>query len=154
MKKVIFAAILLGVVSSQAFAGFFDDAKKVDNPNQPIEVILNVPGNTKSQLFSTVKSWLGEIQILANMDADKDSGRIVGTAATDTSLGKEAFSLRVDTKDGKVKMTFTNFYFRPLQQSAHGIYDQHDLNEAHEIAKFWSDKFLEYANQQSATKQW
>ncbi len=160
MKIIMFIAMLLAVVSSSAFAGLFpdfDDFKKIDNPNRPIEFILDVPGNTQSQLFSTVKSWLGEVRILTNMDADKDSGRIVGSGGVVTQLEEDDFSLRVDTKNGKVKMSFTNFNFRQLQRSggtSHGVYDKNDLNKATNIAKIWSDKFLQYANQQSASSKW
>ncbi len=160
MKKVLFVAVLVSVVSSSAFAGLFPDFadfKKIDNPNRPIEFILEVPGKTQSQLYSAAKSWLGEVRILATSDDDKESGRIVGSGGVTGSLEEDDFSLRIDTKDGKIRMSFTNFYFRQLQRSggtSHGVYDQHDLNKATDIAKGLSDKLQQYATQQAASNKW
>jgi hypothetical protein len=74
-----------------------------------------------------------------------------------TSLEQDSFSLRIDTQNGKVKMTYSNFYFRQLAASggtSHGVYNQHDLDQATAIARKWGDVFSAYLKNQSDSDKW
>jgi hypothetical protein len=159
MKKVILAVVLLlGVVSLPAFAGFFSDfienGKRVENPGQPIEVIVEVTGKTQSQLYSTAKSWIGESRIMEITDADKDSGRIVGKGEVGNSQQSNSFSLRIDTKDGKIRLTFSDFFFRDQGIPPSGIVSKGDLKRANNIANILSQKLRVYATQQAVSDKW
>jgi hypothetical protein len=155
MKK----SILVGMLSIVSLAGCADleDYKEIKNPNRPIEVIYDLPGKTQSQIFSAAKSWLAESHLGEATDIDKDSGRIVSQGSVGNSIETDSYTLRIDAKNGKVKMTYTNFYFRQLYKEggpSHAVFCQHDLNRATEITKQISDQFLLYATTQSTSSKW
>jgi hypothetical protein len=159
MKKSILVGVLLSFVSVTAYAGLFDlsEFKKIDNPNQPIEIILEVPGQTQTQLFSTVKAWIAEHHIAEITDTDKEAGRIISEGYVESSVERDAFALRIDTKNDKARMTFTNFYFRQLFTTggtSHGVYNQHDLNKATAIAHQVSDDFSKYVTKKVTSDKW
>lgn len=122
MKKGMLAAMLLGIVSSMVFA----ETEKTENANdasQPIEIILEAPGLTKGQLYSSIKPWMAETRLarFQIMAEDKDSGRVIakgdikmpcaGKDTADCAVNEGVlidFDLRIDTKDGKIRMIFTN----------------------------------------------
>lgn len=89
---------------------------------QPIEFVLEAPDQSKDQLFSASKSWIAETFVSGKAvidDADKDSGRIIAKgriekpcAGIQCAMGYGgrliSFTLRIDTKNGKIRTTYTN----------------------------------------------
>ncbi len=154
----IFVLIVALLVSTTSYAGlleFWENTNKLEKEAPPIEFILDVQGKTQGQIYSTAKSWIGESHVVEINDADKDSGRIVGVGIREFYDHQIYFTLRIDTKDNKIKMTFTNFQF--LQNgyaNPRGIYSKGDLIKATEIAKKRTDEFLEYANKQAVSDKW
>ncbi len=159
------------------------EMKIVENANQPIEIVMDAPGKTKNQLFSSAKSWVAETRIaqMETVDADKDSNRIVvkgnGARPCDGTLDcmnhrddTIGFTLRIDTKDGKIKMTYTNLAFHsPVRDDpknrnvilstlhtrdgdayAPGI-TQGDLDAANKGAQALGNELLTYTTKQSAS---
>jgi hypothetical protein len=124
MKKLM---LLIFAVSLFGCAGM-EQAKDAD---KPIELIFDAPGKTKDQLFSATKSWIAETFVSAKAvidDADKDAGRIIakGRVVSPCKQGMGclltkyiAFTLRIDMKDGKARMTFSNL---SVISPSHGQY--------------------------------
>lgn len=157
------------------------DMKLAENPNQPIEVVLNATGKTQGQLFSAAKSWVAETRIarMEMADADKDSSRIIvrgnGDRPCESTLDclnykddKIGFTLRIDTKDGKIKMTFTNLKFHsPVRDDPKNrsvilstlhtrdgdayapAVTQNDIDAANRGANALANELLAYATKQS-----
>jgi hypothetical protein len=156
MKKHV---LLFGLLTTISLVGCadLDDYKPIKDPNRPIEVIYELPGKTQAQIFSAAKSWLAESHLGEATDIDKDSGRIVSQGSVGNSLETDSYTLRIDAKNGKVKMTYTNFYFRQLYTSggpSHAVLTTHDLNQATDIVKKISDKFYQYATSQATSNKW
>jgi hypothetical protein len=163
------AALVIAVLAGCA------DMKIAENANQPIEIVLEAPGKTQGQLYSSAKSWMAETRTagMSVDDADKDSGRIIvsGKAAfpcdgfMDCRLKNDTyikFSLRIDTKDGKIRMTYTNLV-KSSPRDEHRIHEyddraivaQGDLDAAKRGAQVLSNELLSYATKQSASaKNW
>lgn len=88
-----------------------------------IEIVKEVEGVSKDALFSSSKAWIAENFKSSKAvieDADKDAGRIIGNGTTELQCVGDAwncmalrnkligFTLRIDTKDGKFKVTYNN----------------------------------------------
>ncbi len=90
-------------------------------PTPPIESVIDVPGRNKDQIYTATKSWIAEnfrsAKSVIELD-DRQTGQIIGNASirwpcsglaclgqTDWKLD---FTMRVDTKDQKMKVTFMN----------------------------------------------
>ena len=114
MKKLIVVAVMLVIAGC---AGM----QPAPDANQPIEFVLNAPGKTQAQLFSSTKSWIAETFVSAKAvidDADKDAGRIIakgriakpcsGLQCAMESGWMIGFTMRIDMKDGKFRTTYTN----------------------------------------------
>lgn len=174
MKKLMIIVVMLGLVGC---AGL-DRAPDAD---KPIEFVLDVPGKTKDQLFSASKSWIAETFVSAKSvidDADKDSGRIIakgrikhpcvkGFACGGKLIG---FTLRIDTKDGKLRTTFTNptvytpsesghwlglTYIKGTPESEHAIWADGDLADAKNALKTLGAELQRYAvDESAASKNW
>ena len=95
--------------------------ERATDSDKPVEFVLEAPNKTKDQLFSASKSWIAETFVSGKSvidDADKDSGRIIakaiikkpcdGVQCALESGWKIGFTLRIDTKDGKIRTTYTN----------------------------------------------
>lgn len=168
--KIASFFVLLGMVYSACCA----EMKPAENANQPIEIIMEAPGKSQGQLYSSVKSWIAETRTaeLSANDADKDSGRIVlkGEAPfpcdgfMDCRLKSGTnikFSLRIDTKDGKIRMIFSNLIKSNPSTALHAGYGdvdivaQGDIDAAKSGAQALSNELLTYATKQSASsKTW
>lgn len=86
-----------------------------------IEKVIDVPGRNKEQIYAATKIWIAENFRSAKAvieDDDKNAGRVIGKGIIAypcsglSCLGKEdwkiSFTMRVDIKDQKYKITFTN----------------------------------------------
>lgn len=87
----------------------------------PIETVIEMPNSSKDQIYAGAKSWIAENFRSAKaviQDDDKEAGRVIGNGRTkypcsgfscfgraDWTLG---FTMRVDIKEQKMKITFTN----------------------------------------------
>lgn len=112
------AALALGVALIMSGCAGMAPAADV---GQPVEFVLDAPGKTKDQIFSASKSWIAETFVSGKAvidDADKDSGRIIAKGIIDKpcsslqcvmEMGWQiGFTMRIDSKDGKVRITYTN----------------------------------------------
>lgn len=117
MNQIKFA-IFFAMIALTGCAGL-EPAKE-----SSIESVIDVPGRTKEQIYSATKIWIAETFNSAKAvieDDDKESGRVIGNgliqypcsgfacfAKEDWKLG---FTMRVDIKDQKFKITFLNLRF-------------------------------------------
>lgn len=84
------------------------------------EYVLETPGRSKDEIFTATKIWLAETFASAKAvteDADKEAGRIIGNGSMSypcrdkcewAGIWKLKFTMRIDMKDGKLKVTYTN----------------------------------------------
>jgi hypothetical protein len=175
MKKLILIALTLIVVACAGIERSADAGK-------PIEYILDVPGKTKDQLFSASKSWIAETFVSGKSvidDADKDSGRIVAKGQVKHPCGEQShacgdeyigFILRLDTKEGKIRMTFTDAtvispatsgnlvgvaYIAGQPETRHPVWMVGELADTKKAFKALSDSLQSYAaNDSAASKNW
>lgn len=154
------------------------------NADQPIEIVQDAPGKTKDELFSASKSWLAETFVSGKAvidDADKESGRIIakGRIPRPCNQGLDCmannghmigFTLRIDTKDGKIRTTYTNLtnifpphsgslvgtvYTPGSYESALAIKLQGDLDAANTGLTALSSSLQQYVTKDSAaSKNW
>lgn len=116
MQKPI-TPILVLLLALSGCAG----SERAEDANKPIEFVLDAPGKTQSQLYSSAKTWVAETFVSGKAvidEADKDSGRIIakgrikrpckGLDCVANGGNLIGFMLRIDTKDGKIRMTFIN----------------------------------------------
>jgi Domain of unknown function (DUF4468) with TBP-like fold len=112
MKQLKYAAILIILFGC---AGM-EPAKE-----SSIESVIDVPGRAKDQIYSSTKIWIAETFNSAKAvieDDDKEAGRVIGNGLIQypcsgiSCLGKEdwkiGFTMRVDVKDQKFRITFSN----------------------------------------------
>ena len=94
---------------------------KASKASAPIESIIDMPGISKDQIYAGTKSWIAETFRSAKaviQDDDKSAGRIIGTGRVKypcsgfACMGKSDwtldFTIRVDIKDQKMRVTFLN----------------------------------------------
>lgn len=117
MRKIKLAAIYILLVLSGC-AGM-QPAKE-----SSIESVVDVPGRTKEQIYVATKIWIAETFHSAKAvieNDDKEAGRVIGNGIIAYPcngigcFGKEGwkigFTMRVDTKDQKFRLTFSNITF-------------------------------------------
>lgn len=113
--KIVFSLLLFISIGGCA------DMERSPDAGAPIDFVLETPNKSKDQLFSASKSWIAETFVSGKTvidDADKDSGRIIakgrikkpcdGMQCMGTSDWLIGFTLRIDTKDGKIRTTYTD----------------------------------------------
>lgn len=174
MKNLIVAIGLLMLSGCAAL-------DKAADADQPIEFVIDAPGKTKTQLFSTSKSWIAETFVSGKDvvdDADKESGRIIAKGRIKhpcvESFGCGSlfigFTLRIDTKDEKLRATFTRptrytpyesghflglTYIQGVAQSESPITTNGDLADAKAGFKVLSEELKGYIiNESPASKSW
>ena len=90
----------------------------------PIESVIDMPGFNKDQIYTATKVWIAENFMSAKAvieNDDKEAGRVIGNgrikypcsgfsciSRADWTLD---FTMRVDIKDQKIRLTFTNLGF-------------------------------------------
>ena len=140
MKKLL-AAFALFTLASCAGMEPLSDADKT------VEKVVEVPGYTKDQIYTATKIWLAENFVssksVIEVD-DKESGRIIGNANIKypCSGGMDCLakmhwrlnvSLRVDMKDQKFKLAFTNMSWSAPGSNTSPAYDNIPLSRKGEI---------------------
>jgi len=90
--------------------------------NKPVEQVFEAPGHTKDEIYNAAKIWIAESfrSAKAVIEYDnKDEGTIIGNGLIPypckgafDCLGKPdwkvRFTVRIDTKDDKFRLTFSN----------------------------------------------
>lgn len=113
--KQIKSAIMIATILLTSCAGM-EPAKE-----SSIESVVDIPGRTKDQIYSSTKIWIAENFHSAKAvieDDDRAAGRVIGNGLIQypcsgiSCLGKEdwkiGFTMRVDIKDQKFRITFSN----------------------------------------------
>lgn len=132
MKKLIIIATML------VLAGCINMPTRVPAKESSIENVIDVPGYNKAQIYAATKIWIAESFHSAKaviQDEDKDAGRIIGHANVAYVCSLDAstceaiasagyrfnFIMRLDMKDGKVKMTLTQMMVSGPQFSGYPL---------------------------------
>jgi hypothetical protein len=114
MRKATILFILLTFLAvSGAFAAYYE---------APFEKIFEAPGNSKDQIFDGSKVWIAEKFRSAKAVLEyenKEAGTIIGNGmipypcsgwkCMGASGWKVMFTMRVDIKDQRFRLTFSNF---------------------------------------------
>ena len=115
IKCVLAIGLLLSSVAAHAGDTF-------NEPNQPFEKVFEVPGHTRDQIFTSTKIWVAEnfrsSKAVVEYES-KEEGTLIGNgiipypcSGAFDCLGKPdwkvRFTMRVDMKDDKFRLTFSN----------------------------------------------
>lgn len=164
MIKGIWVVVLLSIASLTGCAKF----TIAKNANDPIVIVLKAPGKTQSQLHAAARSWFagahrndgGEI-----INADQKASFIAQVVTADMPcegtvncfIMKNAmlsYKLRIDAKDGEIKMTYDDFAktdapalvsgstYRPGRE--HAIAFQSDVDAINYGTQLWGNELLAY----------
>jgi hypothetical protein len=175
MKNLIVVAVMMLLAGC---AGM----ERSPEAGKPIEFVMDAPGKTKDQLFSSSKAWIAETFVSAKAvidDTDKDAGRIIAKAAIKHPCGAGSyacgneyinFTLRIDTKDGKIRTTYTNVsayspatgghfvgltFIEGTPESRHDLWMAGELADANKAFKDLSDSLLAFTTADAAaSKSW
>lgn len=128
MKKIIFAGVLIGSLLTGC-------ATVPPTPQEPVKLenVYTIEKLTQDQIYDGVRQWFATAFKSSNaviQYEDKKAGTIIGksnTKYTCSSIGEcfmattndvLEFTIRVDTKDGRVRVAFSDLvYFRPAHYS-------------------------------------
>ncbi|MFC1505193.1 DUF4468 domain-containing protein [Thermodesulfobacteriota bacterium] len=113
MKKLLFALLVILLV--------FGCVQQVKQEDLKIQKVYDVPGFKKDHIYSQTKIWIAEnfksAKAVIEHD-DKDSGVLIGNGIIPYPCKgmeciakgdwKVPFKMRVDVKDNKFRLTFTN----------------------------------------------
>ena len=115
VSVIAFFAVAIGAASAATPAQLAEVQK-------PIEQVFEAPGHTKDEIYNAAKIWIAESfrSAKAVIEYDnKDEGTIIGNGLIPypckgafDCLGKPdwkvRFTVRIDTKDDKFRLTFSN----------------------------------------------
>ncbi|WP_213604899.1 DUF4468 domain-containing protein [Pseudoxanthomonas japonensis] len=120
--KYAFASVLTILGAFAAGSALAASPAKLAELNQSIEQVFDTPGYDKAQIYDAAKVWIAENfrSAKAVMEYDnKEEGTLIGNGlipypckgAFDCLAKpdwKVRFTMRVDTKDGRFRLTFSN----------------------------------------------
>ncbi len=99
--------------------------------------VIDVPNRSKNKLYVSANSWFVDTFDYAGSViefTDKEEGRIIGKYVFNTFQGFENFIIRqtitVDVKDGRVRLTISNPYYKWIGDNIDG--DKDDPSEVFE----------------------
>ena len=118
MKRSFSAGLTLFLVIGLAGCAGMQQVKQED---LTIQQVVEVPGYSKDKIYDSCKIWIAEnfrsAKAVIEHD-DREDGRIIGNGNIEypchgiECIGKSDwrvhFTMRIDTKDGKFRQTFTN----------------------------------------------
>lgn len=113
MKKLLLAAAL---GCSLAFSGCITmpDAKTImENSYKGYSEIVDLKNNNQDAIFEDSKIWIAKKFVSANnviQYADKSSGRIIGKGSIAYTSTKAEFTLEIEVKDNKARLTFSDIH--------------------------------------------
>lgn len=133
MKRigVLVAALLLGVISGQASA----KGGAPTDEERTIVQVYEAPDYTKEQIYAATKMWIAENFKSAKAVIEyenKDEGTIIGNGIIRYPCGGAfsciakadwtvPFTMRVESKDGRFRLTFTNIHLAWPARYSSGI---------------------------------
>lgn len=120
MKQLIVSVIAFFAVSIGAASAA--TPAQLAEVQKPIEQVFEAPGHTKDEIYNAAKIWIAESfrSAKAVIEYDnKDEGTIIGNGlipypckgafdCLSKSDWKVRFTVRIDTKDDKFRLTFSN----------------------------------------------
>lgn len=140
---------------------------------KPSEYVLAAQGKTKDQIFSITKSWIAETFVSAKDvidDADPKAGLIIAKGivphpciqAHGCGSNSISFTLRVDMKDGKLRMIFSNplIISPPIPGTLKDYESRYspkmvgDVEDTHTAFEKLRDSLNSYISKGSADKNW
>jgi hypothetical protein len=149
----------------------------ITDAERTFDAIFEVPGFTKDQIFNSTKIWIAENFHSAKAVLEfenKEQGVLIGNGSIKypcsglECLAKDdwsiPFTMRVDMKDGKFKLTFSNLRLSwpPSYNSTYGASSGHDapINQRGDLLAA-KPKLLDFGNEiiaavqkNSGTKDW
>jgi len=110
MKKLFIMGlmVMVMVVGMVGCAGMQPIA---ESEKGPIEYIVEIQGHEKDHIYDSTKMWIAENFKSAKAVieyADKDTGTIIGNGVYIYGGKTYHFTMRVDIKTGKLRITFSN----------------------------------------------
>lgn len=163
MKKLMLMVAML-VLPDLAIAGL--DSFELADKTTVIESVTGMPGYDKGQIYTGTKTWIAETFWSAKVvieNDDKEAGTIIGNASVEfpcvgnifTCAGKSdkrlQFTLRVDMKDQKFKITLSNMSsFYPTGENM--ALWKNDIDESARPALAKLSESLRYAIENEKTK--
>jgi len=170
LKKII---IILGVISLlSGCAGM----KPLTEEQKSIERVVTLENVSQDVIFERTKMWIAENFVSAKAVLeyeDKDKGRLIGNGKMDypcsgmSCLAKNDwdvnFTMRVDVKDNKLRLRFTNIYISwPASYDSLGSHPaqrvpmstQGDVEDIKPALLAYGDRIKKYIYSSKNTKDW
>lgn len=134
MKKIIFTGVLIGLLLTGC-------ATVPPTPQEPVKLenVYTIENLSQDRIYDGTRQWFATAFKSANaviQYEDKKAGTIIGKATTKymcAGLGEclmgttndvLEFTIRVDTKDGRLRVAFSDLvYFRPAHSSGGTYYN-------------------------------
>lgn len=166
LKVVTVALMLLGCASMQPIA----------ESDRAFDKVIEAPGYSKEQIYSSVKIWIAEnfrsAKSVIDLDS-KDDGTIIGKGIIPypcsgmdcmaKSDWKVPFTMRVDIKDEKFRISFTNInlswpasYGSGISSSAYDgpVNNQGDMDAIKPALLNLGDEILKSMNSNKSNDNW
>ena len=173
MEKIKFSIILIGLFLAIGCAGM----QQINDAERSFERIVQVPGHKKDKIYDFTKIWIAENFRSAKSVIEyenRESGTIIGNGAIKypckgiecvaKSDWKVLFTMRVDTKNEKIRLTFSNLkltwppsYNRTFgAQSGHEgpVYTKADLNKIKPVLLNFGDEIRTHLEKGSDKSNW
>lgn len=169
-RKIIMMLLALSILSGCA------GMKPLTEEQKTIQRVVVVEGVTKDVIFEGVKMWIAENFRSAKAVLeyqDKESGRIIGNGKMDYPCsGIECvaksdwdvlFTMRVDVKDGKFRLSFTNLQLSwPASYDSLGAHSaglvpvsqQGDMESIKPVLLAYGDSIKKFIANPKNTKDW
>jgi Domain of unknown function (DUF4468) with TBP-like fold len=170
MKNGILVVALISIAFLTGCAEF----TLAKNANDPIVIVLKAPGKTQNQLHSATRSWFagahrndsGEI-----INADPKGSFVAQVVTADMPCegavnclkmknAMLSYKLRIDAKDGEIKMIYTDFVKADApaivsgssyrQGREHAIAFQSDLDAINYGTRLWGNELLAYVTKKQS----
>jgi hypothetical protein len=113
--------ILLGTLALLLFVYGCASMQPVKEEDKTFSQVFDAPGNSKDKLYDQIKIWIAQTFVSAKAVVEyenKEAGTIVGNGIIKYPCGgldciakgdwKVPFNMKVDVKDDKFKLTFSN----------------------------------------------
>jgi hypothetical protein len=134
MKILIIPMLLLSMSGCVTQAEY----EATHKPIQPVEKIYEMPGLSQSQIYDGARQWFAQTFVKANaviQYEDKSAGSIIGKGSMaypcqtsfrclGVATNTLSFTIRVDTKEGKMRVNYSDLIRKVPAAVTSGIHTQ------------------------------
>jgi hypothetical protein len=154
-------------ISILLFVGCIE-IEPIPEQDKSFESVYQIPNSSKDTIYNNTRIWMAE-NFRSSKDVidyeNKEEGILIGNGSMAyphrglTSLGsaiaKVSFSMRVDMKNDKFKLTFSKIkIYEPYDHSTRDIYNKKELNLIKAKLLVFGNELQESVNKNQKSKDW